>query len=357
MEYSSTEQSIGWFRDRYVEGTLIIKPPYQRKPVWKARQKCYLIESILMGYPIPEIYIQQSVDADEKTQYAIVDGQQRIRAVLQYIGSETDEHETEHNGYALDMLNSDSPWSNKRFEKLTADQKKKFVGHRLAVRHLDTDNEDEIREMFRRLNKFLTPLKPQELRNSTYTGPFVQLASKLAEDEYWAENRIVSPASIRRMGDIEFVSELVIGLIHGPQGGNSATIDEYYGEFEDYEDEFPGQKSVSRLFSETRETVNLLLPSIKDTRWSNKTDFYSLFVGLGELLKSKKLIIQKTLVGRALLTFASNVDKKLADKNANVSNAVSNYVNAVEKGANEKSRRAARHEAIQSVLHKFFIDR
>src|SRR5579864_6539815 len=109
MNFDSSVQTIGWIRDRFREGTLKIKPPYQRKPVWVARQKCYLIESILRGLPIPEIYIQQTTSAEGDTEYAIVDGQQRIRAVLQFIGSETDPEEAIYNKFALDKL-IDSDW-------------------------------------------------------------------------------------------------------------------------------------------------------------------------------------------------------------------------------------------------------
>src|SRR5207245_1440160 len=103
-------------------------------------------------------------------------------------------------------------------------------------------SDDEVRDMFRRLNKYLTPLKPQELRNATYSGPFAVLVQKLADDKYWAEKGIVSPALIRRQNDVEFVSELMIGVLHGPQGGGAAVIDQYYSQYEDFEDEFPGQK-------------------------------------------------------------------------------------------------------------------
>jgi len=50
------------------------------------------------------------------------------------------------------------------------------------------------------------------------------------------------------MGDIEFISELVIGLMYGPQGGAGSIIDEYYRQFEPYEGEFPGQKEAKRLY-------------------------------------------------------------------------------------------------------------
>lgn len=52
------------------------------------------------------------------------------------------------------------------------------------------------------------------------------------------------------MKDIEFASELLIGVIHGPQGGSAKNIDKYYARYEDYDDEFPGQRVAVRRFEE-----------------------------------------------------------------------------------------------------------
>lgn len=358
MDFDSSAQTISWFRDRYREGTLTIKPPYQRKPVWATRQKCYLIESILMNLPVPEIYMQQVtlLEPEEKTIYAIVDGQQRIRTVLQFIGSETDPEEQEYNKFALDKLEANSSWRNLTFGELSEEQKRKFYGYRFAVRYLNTDSDDEVRDMFRRLNKFLTPLKSQEIRNATFTGPFMFLAEKLADNEYWAENHIVTPASIRRMGDIEFVSELLIGVLHGPQGGGHKVLDDYYTQYEDYEDEFPDQRRVKRLFDETLEVVKRIFPDIKTTaRWGNKTDFYTLFVALASLLKTEELPESRIPeVRKALERFAREVDRRLTDEEAKISKNAIEYVRAVEKGANDKKRRADRHLALINVIREHF---
>jgi hypothetical protein len=355
MRYDSSVQTVSWFRDRYLEQSLTLKPPYQRKPVWAARQKCYLIESILMGLPVPEIYVQQTTTADGKTSYAIVDGQQRIRAVLQFIGVDADPTEQEHNKFALDKLDSNSKWRNLAFSDLPDEEKKAFYGYTFAVRYLNTESDDEVRDMFRRLNQFLAPLKPQELRNSIYMGPFVQLAVKLADNEYWAENRIITPASIRRMGDVEFVSELLIGVMHGPQGGSAAVIDEYYRQYEDYEDEFPNQKRSHRLFDETLRTVQKILPQIKETRWSNKADFYTLFVAIASLLR--KFVLpdsQVSHIRKLLREFAKEIDERLANEEAKVSAGAIKYVRAVEKGVNDKKRRAYRQEALIKTINACF---
>lgn len=356
MDFESSMQNIGWIRDRYLEGTLTIKPPYQRKPVWAIRQKCLLIESILMGLPVPEVYIQQLISGDDKTSYAIVDGQQRIRTVLQFIGSETEPKEQEYNKFALDKLPPDSVWAGKTFGDIPDQDRKKFFGYKFVVRYLNTGNDQEVRDMFRRLNANLTPLKPQELRNATYTGPFMRLALKLADNEYWAENRIVTPAAIRRMGDVEFVSELLIGVLHGPQGGGASIIDSYYQQYEDYEDEFPDEPRARKLFDDALLLMVVVLPDVKDTRWSNKTDFYTLFVTVASLLASHELprnSFQK--IRAALDAFADEVATYLSDETVKVSEEAISYARAHEKGANDKKRRADRHASLLSIIGTHFV--
>jgi hypothetical protein len=355
MQFSPSPQLISWFRDRYLDGTLKIKPPYQRRPVWAVKQKCYLIESILLGFPIPEIYVHNTTSPEGKTSFAIVDGQQRIRAVLQFIGAEIDPAEEEFNKFTLDKLQDTSPWKDKTFADLTDVEKRNFYNYSLAVRLLQTDSEGELRDMFERFNKYLTPAKPQELRNARFSGPLVRMVESLANNEYWAENRIVSPQLIRRMGDFEFISELIIGVLHGPQAGSAAVIDEYYMTYEDYEDEFPGQRQAKKLFESTLDVIKKVFPEIKDTRWGNKTDFYTLFVAFASLLKTHTLAAsnQKRLA-EALTKFADKVDLRLSDEHASVNENAVSYVRAVEKGANDKARRAERHRAVLNVVTQFF---
>jgi len=345
--------NIGWIRDQYRSGALIIKPPFQRKPVWAVRQKCYLIETILLGLPIPEIYIQQTATESGVVSYAVVDGQQRIRSVLQFIGSEADPGEQMFNKFSLDKLDADSEWYGKTFAELTAPEKEQFFLYRFTVRYLDTKKDEEIRDMFRRLNRFLTPLKPQELRNATFTGPFIKLAEALADDKYWTENGIITTAAIRRMNDVEFVSELLIGVLHGPQSGSAKAIDQYYTNYEDFEDEFPEQRRAQKLFSENLRLIKDIFSEIKETRWSNKTDFYTLFVVLAFVqrpLRIKKSSVNR--VRRAFAAFEADIAKRLANKEAKVSKHAADYVAAVEKGANDKQRRATRHVALQEVLNE-----
>ena len=355
MNFYSSTQNIGWLRDRYIEGTLMIKPPFQRKPVWASRQKCYLIESILMGLPVPEIFIQQTVPVEGSTKYAVVDGQQRVRAVLQFIGSEIDPEEREYNKFILDKLNVDSEWSNVSYEDLTITKKKEFLNYPFSTKFLNTDSDEEVRDMFKRLNKYLTPLNAQELRNAMYSGPFLAQVERLADDDYWVENKIISPAQIRRMDDLEFVSELLIGVLHGPQGGSGKIVDEYYEQYEDYDHEFPGQRRTVRLFDKTKRTIEKVLPDIRSSRWGNKTDFYTLFVVMVQFLRLNDLKDDMVDVLRGKLeSFGEEIDTRTSDEVAVVSKEAINYVRNVRKGANDKSRRGERHVELQKIIGSCF---
>lgn len=97
---NTTTYNISWFKKASDAGELEMSPPFQRNPVWTDRQKSFLIDSILNGYPIPEIYIQEKISADGKTKYVIVDGQQRIRAVLGFIAGDYEISEDESTKWA-----------------------------------------------------------------------------------------------------------------------------------------------------------------------------------------------------------------------------------------------------------------
>jgi hypothetical protein len=355
MKYNASEQTLSWFKDRYLEGTLSIRPPYQRRPVWTIRQKSNLIESILMRLPVPEIYVHTVTDEDGKTTYAVVDGQQRVRAILQFLGIEQDENEQEDNGFSLEGLSEDSPWRGVSADDLTTEQKKRFYGHQLAVRFLTEATENEVRDLFRRLNTYLTKLNDQELRNATYSGPLIKLVEDLADEEFWAENGIVPAALIRRMRDVEFVSELLFGVMDGPQGGAAKIIDEYYLQLEPFEDEFPNQKRAKRIYTRTLNFIKELFPDIRNTRWKNRTDFYTLFVVLAQILSNRKLpTSSRTLLLRTLKTFTDEVDERIADEEADVTDEAANYAKAVLRGSSDRSRRVARHQALLDTVSSLF---
>jgi hypothetical protein len=370
MRFESGTQTISWFQKEYREGTITLRPPYQRKPVWAARQKCYLIESVLYALPVPEIFVHETTTPEGNTLHAVVDGQQRIRTVLQFLGlttltpdGEPEPDEEEFTGFALDKFDkhasTPSPWLGKRFADLSKEERVKFFEYKFHVRSLYTTEESELRTMFTRLNRFLTALNAQELRHATYTGPFAKLAEDLSENEYWLKSGLISRALIRRLGDVDYVSQLLIGLLHGPEGGSAAIVDEYYRTYEDYdlEEGIPDQRRATKLFEQTIKFVQKLFPHIQqdaELRWGNRADFYSLFVALSEIIREHDWPKDKDIpeLRRALEKLSRDANRRLADENAAAAANVIEYVRAIEKGVNDKARRADRHRILVELIEK-----
>src|SRR6266849_6281320 len=360
MKHASRSQSISWFQENYKADRLELRPPFQRKAVWGDKQRCALVESILLEIPNPEVYVQVTQDDDGVEQFGVVDGQQRLRTILQFIGIESradQEQAEDHNAFVLDTLPATSKFKGKSFADIKGEQRKRFFQYEICVRLLYTENQAEVEDVFKRLNKFTLPLKPQELRNATYHGAFARLAEKLADDEYWAVNRIITPASIRRMGDVEMMSDLLIGLLHGPQGGSAKVLDDYYEQYEQYEDELPGQAKLAHQFAQTLETIQGLFPTIDEVpRWGNRADFYTLFVAIGNILAKHKLKSQKQLVAE-LNEFAEAVNAEIENQSAKVNVAVRTYARAIERASNDKARRVDRHEALLELIDPFIAQK
>ena len=357
MDFDVTSYAVSWLKDRYNEANLTIRPPYQRRPVWGLRQKVKLIESILLRLPIPELFIDETTDDEGKTRFAIIDGQQRTRAVLQFMGLDRDPLEEDYNDFALDTLESDSPYKDKTFKDLSSTERKRFFSYKFSIRTLYNPSDLEVRDTFKRINQYLTKLNDQELRNATYSGPFVSLVETLANNQFWNDQGFFRTSHIRRMKDLQYVSELVIGVVAGPQGGSTKIVDEYYSNFEDYKDEIPNEDDIKEQYEKALGTIEVIFPDLKKAgRFKNLADFYSLFVAIAALNRED---VEFPDSGRglgalreALLEFSHEVDQRLGNPKAHVSDPAIKYARYVEKGVNDKSRRSARHKALTSVLEK-----
>lgn len=351
MKHMPTVQPVSWFIERDREESLVMRPSFQRRLVWKDPQKSNLIESILLDLPIPEIFIQVKTDAEGKSKYTVVDGQQRINTILEFTGV-GERQEFELSG----LMDSTSRWRGYSFSSLTDEQKAAFYGHSMAVRLLEHSTDEEVEGLFKRINKYITPLNPQELRNATYKGPFLRLSESLAEEAFWAEHGLATPQVIRRMRDIEFVSDLLIGVIHGPQSGSPTTLDDFYGVYEDYDYEIPRQREAKRRFLKSMETIQETIPNLRETRWSNRTDFYSLFVATADLLREHFVPGDGFMkLKEELDRFESQVTEYQSDEDAEVLEQVESYVEALRRGSSDKNRRGTRHRALVEVLGPYFM--
>jgi uncharacterized protein with ParB-like and HNH nuclease domain len=159
-------------------GTLDIRPKFQREFVYDMAKQQAVITTILSGFPLNVMYWSKRIDhASEKDSFEMLDGQQRSISICEYI-----------NG-SFSVSVGGNP---KNFDNLSATDQEKVLDYKLMVYHCE-GSEDEQLAWFEVINIAGLTLRPQELRNAVYTGPWLtdakryfsrenQGAHKLAKD-------------------------------------------------------------------------------------------------------------------------------------------------------------------------------
>jgi hypothetical protein len=267
-----------------------------------------------------------------------VDGQQRLRSCIEFI----------ENAYALSGPDV-GIFEGAYFDDLSADQKQTIFNYNFVVRKLPDLADEDLRAIFKRINKNTVTLNPQELRHSTYCGQFIQLMEDIANDDRWAEFNIFTTNDVRRMMDIEFISEIAVAILHGPQNKKS-TLDKWYAA---YEVEFDQRSHLKNLFNKILGEMRSVLPNLWKTRWKKKSDFYTLFLLFAERRNDFPLSSEdRTLLGEKLVEFAARVDQFTAspDQEPAPAQTVRAYTIAVERAASDLANRRARLTQLKRYL-------
>lgn len=338
MKISATNHKISWFLREDNDGQLDLSPDFQRRPVWTDEQASYLIDTILCKLPFPEIYIRSKSSPAGKTLHAVVDGQQRIRSILRF----------GRNDLELAGDEVTPRLVGKSFEDLTDSEKEEFWDYEVVVRDLGAAKDGEIRDLFRRLNINSVVLTDQEFRHAKFKGRFIKLMEGLADDEWWSDMRIVNPRQIRRQEDVEYISELFVGLIAGPQD-KKKTLDSFYEEFET---DMPDSAELAEQFSKTRLLIERVLAPSDIRKWGGKSDFYTLFLAFSGF-PEKAVLRAKKALKRRLMSFQAEVSQaKKKDNTKSFDKAVHLYADAITRAATDVSRRTERLKILQSIIHE-----
>lgn len=180
-------------------------PPFQRGYVWKQPQASKLIESFLLGLPVPPIFLFTSKD---DARQLVVDGQQRLKTIFYYFdGTFGEPIGDKKTVFRLKGLSEESPFYNRTFEELTErDQRrlKNAVLRSFIIQQLDPNDDTSVYHVFERLNTGGTALSNQEVRNCVYRGSFNDLLHQLNIHPSW-RTLLGAPKPDSRKKDIELI--------------------------------------------------------------------------------------------------------------------------------------------------------
>jgi Protein of unknown function DUF262 len=319
------------------ENRLEVKSFFQRRQVWTDRDKEYFIDTVLKNYPFPEIFIAEST-GDRKSLECrtwLVDGKQRVTTLIDYF-----------KGAPLNF--KDVP----PFDKLTPDQQDDFLAYEVAVRDLGPVSEDQIREMFGRINATDYALKTMEKLNAMFSGKYIQYSEQLSRHRFFEYHNIFPYAYKKRMYDVTFCVILVTTVL-----SDYYRRDERNKEFlERYNDEFPQQEKVDAEIEVVFNFVESCGFGERSRAWK-QTDLLTLLVELHKAIAVDGLMLDPATVGAALRNFYNLVDemyraRELPEETEVPSGqeAVFKYLKAVTKASNDKYARIDRAEVISSVI-------
>jgi hypothetical protein len=179
---------------------------FQRSFVWTRPQMDRFIESLLLGYPIPGIFLVRQADR----RYLVLDGQQRLRTLQQFYKGEFAEKE-------FSLSNVTDRLKGLTYKSLPEDERRLLDNTFFQATVVDTDGSREslevVYQIFERLNSGGTQLTPHEIRVALYPGPFIDFLEKLNQDPSW---RAVYGKRSPRLRDQELVLRILAFYSVGP---------------------------------------------------------------------------------------------------------------------------------------------
>jgi hypothetical protein len=205
------------------QGTLVLSPKFQRRPVWSTGAKSYLIDTILRGFPVPPLHVRLSEARSGGILREVIDGQQRLRTLFDF-----------YEGKLRLRQSLRAPWAGKTYAQLSEEEQGRLKLYTFQVYQYQGIQDDLVLEMFARINTYSVALNAQELRNGKWFGDFKQTVYSLALEflPMWREFKIFTERAIARMNEAELISELLALELDGLQD-KKASLDSFYANLDE----------------------------------------------------------------------------------------------------------------------------
>ncbi len=248
---------------------MVLQPKYQRRRTgWPTNAKTALIDTIINNYPLPPIYLRDYVNQEGERRKEIIDGQQRISTITEFINDE----------FKLSKVISEEELTGLLFSQLPLNEQQRYEDFEVSFISIRGASDADIISIFSRLNSFSLPLNTQEKRNSKYAGDLKTLVYEIASEynTFWTEFKILSENNIARMADALLISDIMYTILNGIKSASSPGVDKMYAL---YEDELPTRKIIYNRFTQTITVLGNLFES-KHIRnvFKPKFMFYSIFL-------------------------------------------------------------------------------
>ena len=271
---------------RLKRGDIFI-PPFQRDYVWNQAEASRLVESLLLGLPVPGVFLAKE---GESNKMSVIDGQQRLKSLLFFYDGFFNPKEGDTRKRVFRLKNVQPQFEDKTYETLEEEDRIKLdnsIIHATIIKQESpNDNNTSIYHVFERLNTGGRKLTPQEIRAAIYIGKLNNLISKLNDYPSWRE---LFGKKNNRLKDQEMILRFFAMY---------SLLDEYNKPLKEFLNKFNGKyrnptdEEIERLTNVFKKTVDLILlkfgkNAFRPDRVFNAAAFEVLMVGISNRLNSK----------------------------------------------------------------------
>ena len=209
MQKSTLPQGIKALKNWKEKGTLTFDNAIQRAgSQWSLLQKSLLIHSMLASYPIPACYFLKSKNNDGETAYDCLDAKQRLTSIFDFIDGEyalsSATPSVTYDGFEYDLADM-------RFEELPDELQDEILGYRLSIFCLEDCTDDEVEEIFARLNNS-TPLSPIQKCRSVMGSELAKWCKEICASDFYQHSVNLTLAQVRREADLETLLQAMMLL-------------------------------------------------------------------------------------------------------------------------------------------------
>ncbi len=327
MQTSATNRRLRVLLSAINKETLIPQPDFQRRLVWSNKDKLSFINTVLEGFPFPEIYIAAGkVDSETgESSELLVDGQQRITTLYEYFkGAET---------LKLDK-------TTKPYKELSEEEKSLFLEYEVVIRDLGHMPLDQIKIVFQKINSTSYGLNAMEIHNARYNGAFKQCGEELSLNSFFEDHNTFTALDIRRMKDVVYSLSLIVTVMSGYfdlDKNLESYLKKYNEAFEQKDEILSNMNAIFDILGQL---------DLVETRAFKKNDLFTLIAEIYHFLFEKNKKINISVTSKNLQKFYSEVEQVPLGGNE----TARQYHNAVVQGSNSRANRIMRGDIIQKLI-------
>lgn len=334
------DMSVNTVVEQIKNGDIILGPEYQREYRWDRIKASRFIESLLLNIPIPTIFLAEEEDIN----YSVIDGQQRLTTIYNFIAREDTE-----NGLVLEGLQIRSDLNGKKFSQLDKKDQGKLIKQYIRCIVILNDSDPQIKfDVFERLNTGSTQLSEQEIRNCIYRGPFNDILKNLAENKKFQEMLNLDEKHKNDMTSAEYVLRFLAYKYNIKN--YTGSIKEFLNDFmREHRQDKNNQEEYTNIFNDTIDRIYEVLGTNAFRRYLNQRESWH------NVLNKAVYDAQMIAFSNIKNNFNRSQNKKLRDEIIKLMDD-EEFIRTIASSTNSISKVNRRIELIENCIKKIEVE-